>query len=146
MRAQCERANPNNSVSQLLPIIFRISRKMRIQDAGPLTLLRKKAIFSPEVVTIHITKVIPCLACHPSPSALGSLGKSRKITLWCNFEPCHSTVLLGRTVIPIAKQRRWRESASENAISERTSSPVNEVRFNSASCWICRLGSRDLAF
>lgn len=67
------------SVSQLLPIIFRISRNMRIQDAGPLTLLRSKSKFSSKAFTIHITKVIPCLACRPSPSALGSLGTGRRM-------------------------------------------------------------------
>ncbi len=69
------------SVPQLLPIIFRISRNMRIQDAGPLTLLRSKSNFSSKAITIHITRVIPCLACRQSPSALRSLGMDQKLTL-----------------------------------------------------------------
>lgn len=52
---------------------------MRIQDAGPLTLLRSKSNFSSKAITIHITEVIPCLDCHPSPSALGSLVKGRRM-------------------------------------------------------------------
>lgn len=70
---------PSNCVSQLLPMIFRISRNMKIQDAVLLTLLRRQAIFSSKVITIHITKVIPCLSRHQSPSALGSLGKRHRL-------------------------------------------------------------------
>lgn len=112
-----------SSVSQLLPIIFRISRNMRIQDAGPLTLLRSKSEFSSKAITIHITKVIPCLACRPSPSALGSLGTQNGsethslIQIWVSCRHC--MLLAERTVIPERAQRRWRE----NAKSKRTSSP-----------------------
>lgn len=87
------------NVSQLLPIIFRISRNMRIQDAGPLTLLRSRSIFSSKAITIHITKVIPCLACRPSPSALGSLGKGRRmdkeLTRRYKFQYCQQCIISG---------------------------------------------------
>lgn len=113
-----------SSVPQLLPIIFRISRNMRIQDAGPLTLLRSKSKFSSKAITIHITRVIPCLACRQSPSALRSLGVGRrmdqKLTLWYKSEYCrHCMLLVERTVITERTQRRW----EENAKSKRTSSP-----------------------
>ncbi len=104
------------SVPQLLPIIFRISRNMRIQDAGPLTLLRSKSNFSSKAITIHITRVIPCLACRQSPSALRSLGMDQKLTLWYKSE---YLLLVERTVIPERTQRRW----EENVTSKRTSSP-----------------------
>lgn len=106
------------SVPQLLPIIFRISRNMRIQDAGPLTLLRSKSNFSSKAITIHITRVIPCLACRQSPSALRSLGMDQKLTLWYKSE---YLLLVERTVIPERTQRRWEENA--NVTSKRTSSP-----------------------
>lgn len=55
-------------LSQLLPIIFKISRNTRIQDAQRLTLFRSRPLFSCKGVAIHITEIIPCLLSQPSPS------------------------------------------------------------------------------
>ena len=53
---------------QLLPMIFRISRNTRIQDAERLTFFRSRPLFSCKAIAIHITKIIPCLLRQPSPS------------------------------------------------------------------------------
>lgn len=55
-------------LSQLLPIIFKISRNTRIQDAQRLTLFRSRSLFSCKGVAIHITEIIPCLLSQASPS------------------------------------------------------------------------------
>lgn len=54
--------------SQLLPMIFKISRKARIHDAQLLTLFRGTALFSCAATAINITNTIPCLLRRPSPS------------------------------------------------------------------------------
>lgn len=55
-------------LSQLLPIIFKISRNTRTQDAKRLTLFRSKSLFSCNGIAIHITEIIPCLLSQPSSS------------------------------------------------------------------------------
>lgn len=49
-------------------MIFKISRKTRIQDAKRPTLFRNGPLFSCKRIAIHITKIIPCLSRQPSPS------------------------------------------------------------------------------
>lgn len=110
-------------------------------------IVEKEGNFLPQGCYNPHHKSNPMLGLPPVSKCVGFIGKEQKDhSLVQLSEPCHCTVLLGRAVIPIATQRNRRESARENALSKRTSSPVNKVRFNSASCWIWRLGSQDLAF
>lgn len=70
----------NFFLSQLLPMIFKISRNTRIQDPQRLTLFRSRPLFSCKGIAINITKIIPCLS-QPSPSI-------------CSLETCNSYVQL----------------------------------------------------
>lgn len=72
-------------LSQLLPIIFKISRNTRIQDAQRLTLFRSRSLFSCKGVAIHITEIIPCLLSQASPSVCPFETWSRGRG-WCSVE------------------------------------------------------------
>lgn len=66
--------------SQLLPMIFRISRNTRIQDAQPVTFFRSRSLFSCREITIRITKIIPCLVASPNICPFETCGRLLRAT------------------------------------------------------------------
>lgn len=79
-----EQKSLEHSDFQLLPIIFKISRNIRIQDAYLFTLFWSRPLFSSNEIAIHITGLIPYLVCKQSPNA-SPLEKGKLLLAYRNF-------------------------------------------------------------
>ena len=135
---------------QLLPMIFRISRNTRIQDAERLTFFRSRPLFSCKAIAIHITKIIPCLLRQPSPSVcpLEEKKKKKKKKKTCCLLPYVQLEPMDQDDVQCERKPRRRDPRPTKKLSMRlcawassSSSSSSSLLFIPLSLRTERLGS-----